>query len=78
MFSLNAKKSYFTVTAQAGDGTFCKKDATADFFVNLTETIMRFFETGEEPFAPSETLEVMRIRDALLEAEKNDGVWMEL
>lgn len=68
----------YTVAAQTGEGKFCKKDATSDFFANLTETMMHFFETGEEPFNPSETLEVMRIRDALLEAEKHDGVWMEL
>lgn len=68
----------YTVTAQMGEGMFCKKDATADFFVNLTEKIIGFFETGKEPFDPSETLEVMRVRDALLEAEKNDGVWMEI
>lgn len=68
----------YTVTAQMGEGMFCKKDATADFFVNLTEKIIGFFETGKEPFDTAETLEVMRVRDALLEAEKNDGVWTEI
>lgn len=68
----------YTVTAQMSEGMFCKKEATADFFVNLTEKIIGFFKTGRHPFDPAETLEVMRVRDALLEAEKNDGVWMEI
>ncbi len=68
----------YTVTAQMSEGMFCKKEATADFFVNLTEKIIGFFKTGKEPFDPAETLEVIRVRDALIEAEKNDGIWMEI
>lgn len=68
----------YTVTAQMGEGMFCKKEATSDFFVALTEDIIKFFTDGKHPFDPAETLEVMRVRDALLEAEKNDGVWMEI
>ena len=77
--AINYSPAYiYTVTAQMSEGIFCKKDATADFFVNLTEKIIGFFNTGKLPFDSAETLEVMKLRDALLEAEKNDGVWMEI
>lgn len=68
----------YTVTAQMSEGMFCKKDATADFFVVLSEKIIDFFKTGRLPFDTAETLEVMRVRDALIEAEKRDGEWMEI
>lgn len=68
----------FTVTAQIGENKFCKKEAKSDFFINLLEKIMIFFKTEMEPFNPKETLEVMRIRDALICAEKNDSVWLEI
>lgn len=68
----------FTVTAQIGENKFCKNEAKSDFFINLLEKIMIFFKTEMEPFNPKETLEVMRIRDALICAEKNDSVWLEI
>ena len=68
----------FSVAAQMSDSEFSKKEITSDFFVNLLEKMMDFFKTNKEPFNPAETLEVMRIRDALISAEKNNGVWLEI
>ncbi|MBQ4118929.1 MAG: hypothetical protein IJD45_00895 [Clostridia bacterium] len=68
----------FSVTAQMGEEKFCKKEVTSEFFLNLIEEMMTFFKTEKEPFDPMETLEVMRIRDALINAEKNDNVWLEI
>ncbi len=68
----------FSVAAQMSDSEFSKKEITSDFFVNLLEKIMDFFKTNKEPFNPAETLEVMRIRDALISAEKSNGVWLEI
>jgi hypothetical protein len=39
--------------------------------------ILRFYETGEPPFDPAQTLEVMRIREALLRATECPGIWIE-
>lgn len=68
----------FSVAAQMSDSDFSKKEITSDFFVNLLEKMMAFFKTNKEPFNPAETLEVMRIRDALISAEKSNGVWLEI
>ena len=68
----------FSVAAQMSDSDFSKKEITSDFFVNLLEKMMSFFKTNKEPFNPAETLEVMRIRDALISAEKSNGVWLEI
>lgn len=68
----------FSVAAQMSDSDLSKKEITSDFFVNLLEKMMAFFKTNKEPFNPAETLEVMRIRDALISAEKSNGVWLEI
>lgn len=67
----------YTVTVQMEDGSICKKDAAGEFFVTLMCEILRFFEGGKEPFDTRQTLEVMRVRDALIRAEAQCGVWME-
>ena len=48
----------------------------SDFFANLIADIFRFFETGEPSFCKCETLEVMKIREAVIKAKKNAGVWL--
>lgn len=50
----------------------------SDFFAGLTEDILRFYRTGKMPFDPEETLEVMKIRQALLEAKAEEGEWREI
>lgn len=42
-------------------------------FPALLTAVLTFFLTGELPFDPAETLEVMRIRDAVLEGKANLG-----
>jgi hypothetical protein len=48
------------------------------FFDNLMADIFRFFETGELPFCPSQTLEVMKIREAVIIAKDKMGDWIAL
>ena len=48
------------------------------FFASLIGAILRFFETGEPPFDGAETLEVMRIRDAVLRARSVSGTWQNI
>jgi hypothetical protein len=66
----------YSVVAQLQEGKYYKQNIASAFFVNLLRDIIRFFETGEHSFDPAETLEVMRVRDALLAAQKQDGQWV--
>ncbi len=49
----------------------------SDFFKGLMADILRFYETGEPPFDPAQTLEVMRVREALLRATECPGIRIE-
>ena len=49
----------------------------SDFFKGLMADILKFYESGEPPFDPAQTLEVMRIREALLRATECPGIWVE-
>ncbi len=40
--------------------------------------VVRFFETGEVSFDTDETLELMKIRDGILQSKAQKGVWVEL
>lgn len=61
------------------DGKGRHKMITSAFFNVLMGKIITFFETnGEYPFDPAQTREVMRVRDAILKADENQNVWIEL
>lgn len=68
----------YMVMAQQEDGKCCKQLITSSFFVELLRDILQFFESGELPFPAEQTLEVMRVRDALLAAEAADGQWLQV
>jgi hypothetical protein len=40
--------------------------------------MLRFFETGKASFDPEETLEVMRLRDAILKADLTENEWLDV
>ncbi len=50
------------------DGKETWKSLRSPFFDGLIADMLSFFETGKASFDPSETLEVMRLRDAALKA----------
>ena len=50
------------------DGKEAWKSIKSPFFDGLIADMLRFFETGETSFDPAETLEVSRLRDAVLSA----------
>lgn len=54
------------------------KNIESEFFLGLIEAILNFFKTGEQPFDPQETLEVMKIREKLIEAKDKEGEWLAL
>ena len=51
----------------------CKKRISSNFFGGLIKDIVRFYESGETSFDINETLEVIKIRDAVLKANENLG-----
>lgn len=63
----------FTLTA---DGI--KKDVNSDYFKILLDNILNFFNNGTLPFDSAQTLEVIAIRDALLNGETNPDKWVKI
>ena len=68
----------YSLSGEFSDGSIKKQDVSGDFFQNLVEDILLFFENGKMPFSGAETLEVMRLRDGILAAEKNPDTWIEI
>jgi len=75
IFSPSAK---YSIMAQRTDGKCCNQLVTSSFFAELLRTILEFFENGVQPFPQEQTLEVMRLRDALLAGEAADGQWLQV
>lgn len=46
------------------------------FFQNLIDDILNFFLTGEISFPTEQTLEVMKIRTAIIKAKEKEGRWI--
>ncbi len=67
----------FAVSGKTNEGKYVRCDITSKFFVNLIAEVIRFYESGNLPFDSQETLEAMRVRDALLKGEKSMGEWIE-
>lgn len=61
------------------DGTkYHVKDVISNSFLGLIENILNFFKTGVPPFGIEETMEVMKIRDKIIEAKDKEGEWLTL
>lgn len=59
----------YTLQVAAGaDGDRRTIAVRSDFFCELMKMMLRFFETGTPPFPPEQTMEIMRLRDAILNA----------
>ena len=76
--SLYGHRAAYCVEGETADGEDIQKPVQSDFFKHLMTDILRFFETGVLPFESAQTLEVMRLRDALLKATAFDGQWMDV
>lgn len=50
----------------------------SDFFAGLIADILKFYMDGKLPFDSAETLEVMKIREAIVKAKAKDGEWIPL
>ncbi len=68
----------FTINCCGKDMSFEYKPLESDFFGNLLADILKFFETGVEPFDGQETLNVIAIRDALMKSVDVPDTWVEI
>ena len=68
----------YNIMALPVEGKPYRQAITSSFFVALLQDIIRFFETGEYSFDTQQTLEVMRVRDALMAAELQDSQWLQV
>ncbi len=68
----------FAICAANDKGESVYSEIKSDFFVNLTDEILKFFNTGVLPFDPSETLHAMKIRDAIAKSIKTPDIQIEI
>lgn len=68
----------YSVIAENKENETARYDIASDFFQNLLVNIVKFFDDGKAPFNPEETLEVIRVRDAVLKAEARECEWLEV
>ena len=70
----------YPFTAYADDGVESgeQKPIVSGYFPALMEEILKFFETGVLPFDSQQTLDCMKIREALITGLEKDGQWIEL
>ena len=66
----------FTVYMSGGEQKPVWKPVKSEFFKHLMADILRFFDTGEVSFDTPQTLEVMKIRECALKAQKSPGTWI--
>ena len=71
-----AKGMPYGVVCEDSSGKSVYRAIKSDFFVELTKDIVRFFDTGKPSFDTKESLEVMRIHDAIIKAEQHVGEWI--
>ena len=65
-----------SINCETKEGDYTHIDISSEFFIKLIEEIIKFFDTGLLPFDIKQTLEVIRFRDALLNAENADENWL--
>jgi hypothetical protein len=66
----------FAATVANADGNSAYLPINSAFFDNLIADIFHFFETGETSFCACETLEVMKIREAVIKAKEFADTWL--
>ena len=50
----------------------------SEYFRRLLGVVLDFFVTGQLPFASEETMETMKIREAIIKASRDDGIWTKI
>ncbi len=73
-----AEQLPFAVTGHQPCGTAIRAEMQSDFFAGLIGGMLNFYLTGNAPFDVSETLLVMKIRDAVIKGTESLGKWVEV
>lgn len=73
-----ANSNGFSVVVEDENGKDVGKNLTSPYFKNMTHSILGFFENGELPVAKEDTLEIIRVRDALLEGVERPDEWIKI
>lgn len=68
----------FWVTIRCGGQEDTSTAVDSDYFRFLLSDIMKFFRTGEVPFPPEQTMEVMAIRDAAIRGLSETDRWIRI
>lgn len=68
----------FTVSGVLEDGTSVTRSAESAYFKGLIADILRFYEEGCVSFPVGQTLEVMRIREAVIRAKEQPEEWLSI
>lgn len=68
----------FSVCAAEEDGKNTNKAVVSDFFKALLADILRFFTEGKVSFDVNQTLEVMKIREGVINGKNALGQWRDL
>ena len=68
----------FGVCVEGQDGKAKNIPALSNTFNGLIEDILRFYNTGKVSFDTNQTLEVMKIREAIIKGQNELGVWINL
>lgn len=68
----------YAICAENAEGKAVHKAIVSPYFKSLIADILRFYLTGEVSFDTAETLEVMRIREAIVNGKNTPGEWKAL
>ncbi len=68
----------FTVASSDKNGNCEYHNIVSDYFKLLMRRILEFYNTGKAFFDTEETLEVMKIREKLIEGKQKEGEWLSL
>ncbi|PYI56248.1 hypothetical protein [Paenibacillus flagellatus] len=70
--------SPFSLAVNYQSGQFAHLKAESDFFAEFIGSLIRFFETGEAPVDPKETIAIMTIIEYGFQAARKPYQWIEL
>ena len=68
----------YTVTSENADGKSVYTAIKSPFFRHLMKDVLVFAKSGALPFESAQTLEAMRMRDAILRSTETPGEWVEI
>lgn len=79
-FAISMAASYldFAIYVADKDGDSAFLPIQSDFFGAQMADVLRFFKTGEVSFDGEQTLELMKIRDAIFQSKAEAGAWVAL